>query len=123
MRQTNWFDRKFDFSTHDNIMPSVIERLAGTPIRVIDKIKNIEVTKLTYQPDTKWSVLEHIGHLSDLEPLWQGRLDDILNNEKELRPTDLDNKKTTMAGHNNKQPKDLVVTFEDIRKQTIDRLK
>ena len=123
MRQANWFDRKFNFSTNDNIMPSIIERLAGTHLRVTDKIKNIEITKLTYQPDGKWSILEHIGHLSDLEPLWQGRLEDILNNEKELRNTDLDNKKTTRAGHNNKEPKDLVTTFADIRTETINRLK
>lgn len=67
-------------------------------------------------------MLEHIGHLSDLETLWQGRLDDILNEEKELRPTDLANTRTTEAGHNNKSVDELISHFEKVRNVTIDKL-
>jgi len=122
MRQTNWFDRKFDFSTTDNILPAIIERLIGTPIRIREKISGIELQRLVIQPAGKWSVLEQIGHLSDLEPLWQERLQDILSGAKELRLADLTNQKTTQAGHNKKTVADLLTEFERLRKKTIDQL-
>jgi len=84
MKQVNWFDRKFDFSVTQNIMPSVIERLEGSPIRLREKMRRIDPSLYTVKPEGKWSILAHIGHLADLEPLWQGRLDDILNEQKEL---------------------------------------
>jgi len=31
MDQIKWFERKFDFSNDQNILPSIIERLSGTP--------------------------------------------------------------------------------------------
>lgn len=122
MKQTNWFDRKFEFSATDNIMPAIIERLIGTPARIRDKVRDIELQRLVFQPEGKWSVLEQIGHLADLEPLWQGRLQDILSGAKELRLADLTNQKTTQAGHNRKTTAELVTEFEQLRKKTIDQL-
>src|SRR6185312_14816515 len=81
MERINWFDRKFDFSANQNIMPTLIERLEGTPARVAEKLKKIDPSRYKIKPNDKWSILEHVGHLSDLELLWQGRLADILNGE------------------------------------------
>jgi len=123
MKQINWFDRKFEFSTNENIMPSLIERLEGTSIRLWEKVKRINPADYIIKPDGKWSVLEHIGHLADLEPLWQGRLDDILSGQKELRPTDLSNKKTTEANHNSKPVTALLDSFDSLRKITVNKLR
>src|SRR5689334_24021698 len=123
MRQANWFDRTFDFSGTENIMPSLIERLEGTSIRLREKMKKIDPTLYTTKPEGKWSMLEHIGHLADLEPLWQGRLEDILKGEKELRPTDLANTKTTEAQHNTKSLAELLSAFEQLRQKTLTRLR
>lgn len=119
MKQIQWFDRKFDFSSDQNIFPAIIERLKGTPIRLKDKIQNIQEAYLTVKPQGKWSVLEHIGHLTDLEPLWMGRLDDILSNKEEMRPTDLDNKKTDLANHNSQSPAALLADFSEHRNTMI----
>ena len=119
MRQANWFDRKFEFSCTENIMPSLIERLEGTSIRLREKMKKINLRLYTTKPEGKWSILEHIGHLADLEPLWQGRLDDILNGQQELRPTDLANKRTTEANHNSKSVTELIDNFEALRNITL----
>ena len=43
MKQINWFDRIFDFQINQNIMPSVIERLEGTSIRLREQIKLIMI--------------------------------------------------------------------------------
>src|SRR6478752_3522816 len=122
MRQANWFDRKFEFSGAENIMPSLIERLEGTSIRLRGKMKKITPTLYTTKPEGKWSMLEHIGHLADLEPLWQGRLDDILSGQQELRPTDLANTKTTEANHNSKSLNELIDNFEALRSITLGAL-
>jgi len=123
MEQVNWFDRKFDFSATQNIMPSLIERLEGTPVRLREKMRQIDPAHHTIQPNGKWSMLEHIGHLADLEPLWQGRLEDILKGEKELRPTDLANTKTTEARHNEKSLAELLHAFEQLRQKTLASLR
>ena len=122
MEQTKWFDRKFDFSFTQNIFPSIIERLAGTPARLEEKIKSIPAGVLTESVDGSWTINENIGHLIDLEPLWQGRLDDIVSGIKEMRPADLQNKKTYMANHNAVPVEALLKNFRQIRMQNVDRL-
>jgi len=42
MKKTEWFNRKF-LSIEDNgILPSIIERLAGTPARLEEITRNVE---------------------------------------------------------------------------------
>ena len=122
MEQIKWFERKFDFSFQQNIFPSIIERLSGTYIRLRSKIEDTPSDLLEIKPNEKWSIKENIGHLCDLEPLWQGRLDDIMNKEKYLRPTDLENKKTDFAEHNKTSVEDLLIQFQEVRKVTLKRL-
>jgi len=122
MKSTRWFDRKFDFSTEQNIFPSIIERLRGTPARLEEKMRSAPLAVLNDKPGSAWSVKENIGHLTDLEPLWQGRLEDIINGKEELRPTDLANRKTDEANHNAKSLEELLSGFRQIRAQTVSML-
>ena len=122
MKQVKWFDRKFDFSFEQNIFPSIIERLKGTPLLLKNKTNKIPNKQLTIKKNGKWSIQENIGHLIDLEPIWQGRLDDILNNKTELRSVDLENKKTDLAMHNEKNIEELLDEFFNIRILTVKKL-
>lgn len=122
MKQIRWFERKFDFSFQQNIFPSIFERLSGTYIRLASKVKDIPSDLLEFKPNETWSIKENIGHLCDLEPLWQGRLDDIMNGEKYLRPTDLENKKTNFAQHNKTSIEDLLIQFQEVREVTLEKL-
>jgi len=88
MEQIKWFDRKFNFEASQNIFPSIIERLSGTPLRLEHKIKLINPAIRTVRPNDTWSIHENIKHHTDLESLWQGRFEDIRNGALELRPTD-----------------------------------
>jgi len=119
MSQVKWFDRQFDFSTTQNIFPSILERLRGTPVRLEDKFRSIDPALLTRKIDNTWSIKENLGHLSDLEPLWQRRLDDILAGRDELSPTDLQNTRTTEAGHNETPVEELLKRFRQMRTKTI----
>jgi uncharacterized damage-inducible protein DinB len=122
MQQVNWFDRQFNFDNTQNIFPSIIERLSGTPIRLQEKLRLVPKEYLTIRVNNTWTIKENIGHLTDLEPLWQGRLQDILTRQKELRPTDLQNTKTTEAGHNENPLEKLLQDFATIRNNTINQL-
>ncbi len=122
MEQIKWFERKFDFSFEQNIFPSILERLMGTPVRIENKIQKIEPPFHAKRYQDKWTIKEQIGHLIDLEPIWQGRLVDIINNEEFLRDADLQNRKTFEAGHNEKSTDELLKAFRNIRENTVDQL-
>lgn len=123
MSQTKWFERKFDFGSEQNIFPSIIERLEGTPLRLEHKLRAMPPTWLTERIDESWTIKENAGHLTDLEPLWQRRLDDIINGAVELSPTDLQNTQTTLAGHDETPLDELLDAFRQTREQTIASLK
>lgn len=122
MEQIKWFERKFDFSFTQNIFPAILERLEGTPIRIKAKMQQIPPERLLFKPDGKWSMQEHLGHLLDLEPLWQWRLADILANEPYLRSADLANEKTDFAGHNDRPLEVLLLQFQESRALTLSQL-
>ncbi|WP_262911042.1 DinB family protein [Tenacibaculum ovolyticum] len=122
MQQIKWFDRRFDFSLEQNIFPSIIERLSGTAIRLKTKIEQIPTQLLEIKPDEKWSIKENIGHLIDLEPIWLGRLDDIMKNKIYLRSADLENQKTDSAQHNKTDTDVLLSQFQESREFTLNNL-
>lgn len=122
MEQIKWFDRKFNFETEQNIFPSIIERLSGTPIRLEEKLKSIPSSILEDRINNTWSIKENVGHLIDLEPLWTGRLEDVINNQLELRIADLLNTKTDLANHNDVPIENLLSSFREIRQHTVSLL-
>jgi hypothetical protein len=73
--------------------------------------------------DGKWSILDQIGHLGDLEPLWTGRREDILRGEKVMRAADLSNTITNNADHNSRSWHELVDIFESMRNLTLYKLR
>src|SRR6478736_3497406 len=121
-QQTKWFDRKFDFNGEQNIFPSIVERLRGTPARLEEKLQKVPENVLTAKLDGAWSIKENVGHLIDLESLWMGRLEDILNKETFLRIADLSNTKTHEANHNATSIEGLLEIFRSIRQTTVGRL-
>lgn len=123
MQQVKWFERKFDFSDTQNILPSVIERLEGTPVRLQHKLKDIPEAILETRMENTWSVKENVGHLSDLESLWQLRLNEIINGNKILSEADLQNLKTENAEHNQDTMSKLMADFAMLRTQTINMLR
>lgn len=122
MKQIRWFERKFNFSTQQNIFPSILERLSGTYLRLHSKIERTPPDLLEIKPNGTWSIKENIGHLCDLEPLWQGRLEDIMSGEKYLRSADLENKKTDFSKHNEVNVDDLLMQFQEVREATLEKL-
>lgn len=122
MQKTEWFNRKFPVIEDNGTLPAIIERLSGTPARIAEMTGNLNPDVLINKSNGKWSVKEEIGHLCDLEPLWLGRLDDLVNQLTELRITDLTNQKTHQANHNATELKTLQQIFRELREQFVNRL-
>ncbi|MBD2767425.1 DinB family protein [Hymenobacter sp. BT664] len=122
MEQLKWFARDFTHSADPRLLPSLLERLLGTPARLEEKLAAIAPPWLTARVAGTWTIQENVGHLADLEPLWLGRLEDIVAGEAELRPADLNNQATTQANHNATSLPELLQRFRQQRTHTVRRL-
>lgn len=122
MQKTEWFKRKFPVIEDNGVLPSIIERLIGTPARVEEMISQLKPDVLTFKPKEKWTIKEEIGHLSDLEPLWLGRLNDLVNGSPALRAADLTNQTTHTANHDATETTILLQRFREQRQRFVRQL-
>jgi uncharacterized damage-inducible protein DinB len=123
MTTSKWFERKFDFSFGTDAYTAIYQRLQQGPQMLVSVLFNkTDDEVLTHQPGGKWSVKEHMGHLSLLEPLWRARLRDIMEKKPVLTPTDLNNTATAEAGFNQYSMSKLLWKFEVERKETLSLL-
>ena len=117
-----WFERSFPQQLDPRLLPAIVERLADTPLRLRAKVAKLPAGLLRLNPAGKWSIQEHIGHLLDLEPLWQGRWVDITHDAATMREADLTNRKTHEAGHNDRPLDVLLDEFEQARRASVVQL-
>lgn len=117
-----WFDRKFELGLGADMAPELLERLRQTPERLSAALRGLPPAVLTRQPEGKWSIQENTGHLLDLEPLWDRRLDDYDSGAVQLQPADLENRKTHEAAHNDRAISDIISDFTAVRGRIVERL-
>ena len=117
-----WFDRKFDFSFLPEKYSDILERLRGTPLRLEERARSLTPDICVRRDGGSWSIQENIGHIADLEPLWLGRIDDILAGKETMRAADLTNTRTHEAGHNNRSIIEVLASVRDVRATLMDRL-
>lgn len=123
MKKTEWFERKFHLIPDNGILPSIIERLIGTPARLEEMTRHLDESALIIKKGEKWSIKEEVGHLSDLEPLWLGRLQELSQGLTELRIADLTNRQTHTANHNATTLDILLQKFREQRMFFVTKLK
>lgn len=116
-----WFERSFAFGYTIKLLPNLLARLRGTPVRLEELLRGREAELLTRKP-SGWSALEQAGHLGDLEPLWLARVEDYVNGGTELTPTDLQNRKTDDANHNARPLEDVLREFRTHREALLRRV-
>lgn len=117
-----WFERTFVLGEPASTIPEVIERLRGTPLRLAERVGGLPLEVTAKRPGEAWSIAEHVGHLGDLEPLWLGRVEDLMAGEEVLREADLENTATWEADHNGADLVDLVAAFRDRRRALVSRV-
>ncbi len=117
-----WFDRKFELGLRPDAAAELLARLRRTPERLADAVRGLPPEALTRKPAGKWSIQENVGHLLDLEELWDQRLDDYDEGVADLHPADLENRKTHEARHNDCPISEILAEFEAVRGRIVDRL-
>ena len=81
-----WAERKFSFVHPPWMLADFIERLRGTVPRLEALVLDMNDGDAHRQVEGKWSIAQNIGHLSDVEELWQERLDDLKKGKKTYSP-------------------------------------
>ena len=100
METKKWFERKFDFNFGPDHYAAVYLQLKQAPVRLRQAIDGLEAAALIHQPEGGWSIKEHTGHLSIMEPIWRVRFHDIDEGSPMLSPADLTNRATAEAKFN-----------------------
>jgi hypothetical protein len=77
-----WAQRKFSFGQPPWMLADFIERLRGVLPRLDVLLVGVDDDRAHRQLEAKWSIAQNIGHLSDVEELWQERLDDLRQEKK-----------------------------------------
>lgn len=117
-----WFERRFTFDLPVAAAPGLLERLRGTPARLTDRLAGIPAARLTLQVQGRWSILENVGHLGDLEDLWAARVDDLATGRDTLHAADLENRRTHEAHHNSRTLDELVARLRGPRRELVRQL-
>jgi uncharacterized damage-inducible protein DinB len=117
-----WFQRRFTFDLPVAAAPGLIERLRGTPARLVDRLSGVFAARLTTRIGDRWSIQENAGHLGDLEPLWMTRVHDLAVGRVELEAADLENRKTFQAHHNDRPLREILSDFRTAREAMVSQL-
>lgn len=117
-----WFERDFPRELPGHLLPTVLERLRGTPARITDRLLGVPPSTLCQNDGVAWSIQENVGHLLDLEPLWFARVADLAAQRPELTAADLTNRKTLEANHNQATLESLLNQFREQRSNLVSQV-
>jgi len=119
---TKWLERTFPERPPVNQFPAIVDRLRGTPVRVQAKLDGVPREVLIRRQGDRWSPQEHVGHLLDLETLWNARIDELLSASPELCAADMSNRATYEANHNASSAHAIASTFRESRDLMVAKL-
>jgi uncharacterized damage-inducible protein DinB len=72
-----WAQRKFAFVHPEWMLVDFVERLRGLVPRLLPLLEGVGDDVARRQHEGKWSIAQNVGHLSDVEDLWQQRLEEL----------------------------------------------
>lgn len=123
MQQIKWFERTFDFNTTLDSVGLLKKRLAGSPYMLYEAVIHGLEEVCTRKTGGKWSVKEHLGHLSVLEPVWRLRFEDMRSGKSVMETADLNNRATHEADFNKQRLESLCGWFQEQRRETLQLLR
>jgi hypothetical protein len=97
IEQTRWIERRFNFDFPVGLWPNIMERLRGTALRINAIVKDLPTEATNSRIDDAWSINEEVGHLRQVDNLFEHRLDQYLQRATELVAADMKNRSTESA--------------------------
>ena len=117
-----WAERKFQFGHPPWMLADFIERLRGVLPRLDALVIGLN-DELAHRPfDGKWSIAQNIGHLSDVEELWQERLEDLRAGRKTYTPAVAARFQELAKRHQDRPVHETLMELRSRRSQLIDAL-
>lgn len=118
----SWAERKFRFVHPPWMLADFIERLRGTVPRLEALVLDLNDADAHLQVEGKWSIAQNIGHLADVEELWQERLDDLKNGKKTYSPAVPARFQELAKRHQASPIKEIIRELNDRRSLLVDAL-
>ena len=86
--RVRWPERRFEFGKPLWMLADFVERLRGLVPRANALLDGVGDDVLHRQLEGTWSIAQNVGHLADVEDLWQERLDDLRRGRDVYTPAD-----------------------------------
>jgi uncharacterized damage-inducible protein DinB len=83
-----WASRTFRFVHPPWMLADLVERLRGVVPRLVPLLRGVGDAAAREQVDGRWSIAQNVGHLADVEELWQERLEDLRMGRPTYTPAD-----------------------------------
>jgi len=117
-----WFERAFAGEYPLNLFPNLVSRLAGAIPRLASEGRATPAAVRARPYEGTWSVQRNLGHLADLEPLWDTRLDDFERGASVLTAADLTNRRTEERDHDGSALDGVIEEFAELRGRLVARV-
>lgn len=86
LERPKWAQRTFAFVHPAWMLADFVERLRGIVPRLAPMLARLDDVNAYRQHEGTWSIAQNIGHLADVEELWQERLDDLRQGRETFTP-------------------------------------
>lgn len=86
LERPRWPDRRFAFVYPPWMLSDFVERLRGLVPRLAPLLDRVDHDVAHRQVDGTWSIAQNVGHLADVEDLWQERLQDLRERKAAYTP-------------------------------------
>jgi uncharacterized damage-inducible protein DinB len=104
------------------MLADFVERLRGTLPRLDTLVAGLDDSRAKLQLEGKWSIAQNIGHLSDVEELWQERLEDLRKGRKTYTPAVGSRFQEMAKRHQERSVAETLEEFEARRTRLVDAL-
>ena len=118
----NWLEKQFDFDFPISRYVELLQYLRETPAKLEAMLASLPRETLVRHEGDSWSIQENAGHFLTLEPLFQGRLDDFMNNQPVLRPANFEDNLTDKANYDDQNIGRILSEFSKQRGSFVRRL-
>jgi uncharacterized damage-inducible protein DinB len=86
LARPKWAERRFAFVHPAWMLADMIERLRGVVPRLGPLLARVDDVTAYRRQEHTWSIAQNVGHLSDVEELWQERLEDLRQGRETYTP-------------------------------------
>ncbi|MEZ4756551.1 MAG: DinB family protein [Flavobacteriales bacterium] len=121
MRITPWNERQLTFGRGIDELPLLVERVLGTPARIMLLVQGLPLERISMRVTGRWSVKDHLAHLILLDERMEVRADDLQARRGTLSPIALDDQDRFLSIHRHRPFGDMVEEFRLRRNYLVGR--